>query len=84
MVDFEYHPKFKKEIERIKDGALKERVKKQIRKIIESPEIGDFLSYDFKNKRKMYVHPFRIIYFYDKEKDLIKFLDFDKRKNVYK
>jgi len=84
MVVIEYHPIFKKNIKHIKDNSLKVRIKKHIKKIIDNPEIGDFLGYELKNKRKIYVKPFRIIYFYDKEKDLIKLLDFEKRDKVYR
>ena len=84
MVIIEYEPKFKKAIKNIKDPVLKERIKKQIRKIIENPEIGDFLSYNKKGERKIYIPPFRLLYNYEKEKDLITIIDFDHRDKVYK
>jgi len=84
MVIIEYEPKFKKSIKHIKDPVLKERIKKQIRKSIENPEIGDFLSYDKKNERKIYIPPFRLLYSYNKEKDLITIIDFDHRDKIYK
>ena len=84
MVIIEYEPKFKKAIKHIKDLVLKERIKKQIKKIIENPETGDFLGYDKKNERKIYIPPFRLLYNYNKEKGLITIIDFDHRDKIYK
>ena len=84
MVKIDYHKKFKKVIKHIKDTQLKEKIKKQIEKISEDPAVGDFLSYNLKGKRKIYIGSFRIIYLYDKKNNIIKFLDFDKRSKIYK
>ena len=40
MVTVDYHPRFKKQVVKIKDIALKTRLKKHIIKIISNPEIG--------------------------------------------
>lgn len=77
----ERKPAFEKAIKHIKDKALKERIKKQIKKIIDNPEIGDFLNYE-EGIRKVYIPPFRILYVY--KKDTIFLLDFDHRDKVYK
>ncbi|MFT4313120.1 MAG: type II toxin-antitoxin system RelE/ParE family toxin [Candidatus Woesearchaeota archaeon] len=55
---------FLKSISKIKDIALKEKLKKQIRKIILQPEIGKPMRYDRKGTRELYVKPFRISYAY--------------------
>ena len=76
----------KKELEKaIKhiDSTLKKKIKKQIKKIIENPEIGEFLHYT-KGIRKIYISPFRLLYFYDKEKNIIYLLEFEHRDIVYK
>ena len=75
---------FDKALKHIKDKSLKIKIWKQIEKINENPAIGDFLSYDLKGKRKIYIGSFRIIYIYDKKDNIIKFLDFDKRSKIYK
>ena len=76
--------KFEKAIKHIKDKSLKEKIKKQIKKILENPEIGDFLSYDRKGERKIYIPPFRLIYKHDKEKEAIILINFEHRSKVYK
>jgi mRNA-degrading endonuclease RelE of RelBE toxin-antitoxin system len=54
--------KFERNLKSIKDNKLKERIKKQITKIINNPEIGKPLRYSLKNERTIYIKPFRLIY----------------------
>ncbi len=75
MVIIEYNSKFKEFIEKIKDGLLKERIKKQIIKIIENPEIGKPMRYVRKDTREVYISPFGLSYAYVKENNKIIFLD---------
>ena len=75
MVDVEFDNLFEKAYKKIKDEALKLRVKKQIAKIIELPEIGKPMRHDRKGTREVYVPPFRLSYAYLKEEDKIVFLD---------
>lgn len=75
MVDVEYDYIFEKVYKKIKDEALKLRVKKQIAKIIESPEIGKPMRHDRKGTREVHVPPFRLSYAYLKEECKIIFLD---------
>ncbi|MAG45294.1 MAG: hypothetical protein CMH63_00790 [Nanoarchaeota archaeon] len=77
-------PEFKKAIKHIKDNALKEKVKKQIKKIIENPEIGDFLGYEKRGERKIYIKPFRLLYYYNKQKEIITFINFKHRGKIYR
>ncbi|MBS3055994.1 MAG: type II toxin-antitoxin system RelE/ParE family toxin [Candidatus Aenigmarchaeota archaeon] len=72
---------FDKQTKKIKDRQLKERILKQLTKIIENPEIGDFLSHE-KSVRKIYIPPFRLLYVYRNNK--IYLLDFDHRDKIYK
>jgi putative component of toxin-antitoxin plasmid stabilization module len=46
MVAVYYHPLFEKQVKKIKDGKLKAKVKRQIQKIVEYPEIGKPMKYD--------------------------------------
>jgi mRNA-degrading endonuclease RelE of RelBE toxin-antitoxin system len=82
MVNVTYTHEFKKTIKKIKDNALKSRVIKQLRRIVENPEIGKPLSYALRGERTTYVKPFRIIYSYTKGE--IIFHRIKHRKNVYK
>jgi len=76
--------RFDDSLKHIKDKGLKVRIWKQIKKIIKEPSIGDFLSYERRGERKIYVGPFRLLYSYDKNSDTIYLLDFDKRDRIYK
>jgi mRNA-degrading endonuclease RelE of RelBE toxin-antitoxin system len=75
MVNVEFKEQFRKKVMKIKDGLLKEKVKKQIEKIVESPEIGKPMRYNRKETREQYVPPYRLAYAYDKKKDRIIFLE---------
>ncbi len=67
-----------------KDRLTIERLQKQIQKIVENPEIGNFLTGNKKGERKIYIPPFRLLYAYDKKEDILYLLDFDKRDIIYK
>ncbi len=76
---------FSKNVKRYKkDKALISRLRKQVNKIAENPEIGDFLRGEKKGERKIYISPFRLLYSYDKKRDILYLLDFDKRSRIYK
>jgi len=75
MVIVSYDPIFEKKVRKIKDNSLKTKVKKQILKIVESPETGKPMRYSRKGTREAYVAPFRLSYMYLKEGNKIVFLD---------
>ena len=75
MVNAEYEPDFKKQVEKIHDGLLKTKLKKQIAKIIGNPEIGKPMKYSRRGTREVYIPPFRLSYIYLKQEDKIVFLD---------
>lgn len=75
MVVVDYSPLFTRICRKIKDGLLKERIKKQIRKILENPEVGKPLRFSRQGTREVYVAPFRLSYSYSKEQGLVVFLD---------
>ena len=62
------------------DKTLLEKLKKQIKKIIENPHAGKPLKYK-RNERTTYVKPFRLIYSIVKNELIL--LKFEHRKNVY-
>lgn len=75
MVDIAYDLLFEKKIKKIKDNLLKSKVKKQISKIIDFPEIGKPMRYARKGTREVYVTPFRLSYLYIEKENKIVFLD---------
>lgn len=75
MLSIEYDPKFLNTVAKIRDNTFKEKVKKQIKKIVEHPEIGKPMRYDRKGTRELYVKPYRIAYAYSIRENKIIFLD---------
>ncbi len=80
MVDVIYTEKFEREFKKA-DFSIKEKIRKQIKKIIENPEIGKPLRYNLKGERTIYVKPFRLIYSFSN--NTVYFLRFEHRKEVY-
>lgn len=74
--------KFERELRKLKDRALKDRVKKQIEKILGDPEIGKPLTFVLKGERSIYVPPYRLIYSVQGER--LYLLRFEHRKRVYR
>ena len=75
MLTVEYSDELLKIIRKIKDLSLKEKIKKQIKKIIEQPQIGKPMRYSRKGTREIHIGPYRVAYAYVKEKNRIIFLD---------
>ncbi len=76
MVTVAYHPNFEKSVKSVRDNQIKTKIKKQIGKIVENPEIGKPMRYGRKGTREVYVSPFRLSYLFDESHDKIIFLDF--------
>ncbi|MBL7206128.1 MAG: type II toxin-antitoxin system RelE/ParE family toxin [Candidatus Aenigmarchaeota archaeon] len=73
---------FEKNLKSLKDSEMLRRIKKQIEKIIENPNIGKPLRYGLRGERTVYVKPYRLIYSVrDYKLFLLRFLH---RKKVYK
>jgi mRNA-degrading endonuclease RelE of RelBE toxin-antitoxin system len=75
MLGVEYSDVLLKTISKINDESIKQRVKKQIEKIVEKPDIGKPMRYSRKNTREVYIGPYRLAYSYLKNKNKIIFLD---------
>ncbi|MFH0961542.1 MAG: type II toxin-antitoxin system RelE/ParE family toxin [archaeon] len=60
----------------MKDGFTKERIEKQILRILENPEVGKPMRYNRRGTREVRVGSFRLSYYYEKEVGLLFFLDF--------
>jgi mRNA-degrading endonuclease RelE of RelBE toxin-antitoxin system len=74
MVEVEYKPEFLKIISKL-DNFIKEKVKKQVAKIVNNPEIGKPMKHERKGTRELYIKPFRLSYAYLKEENKILMLD---------
>ncbi len=76
---------FKKNVKKYrKDRETIKRLQNHIRKIIENPDLGVFLTGQKKGERKIYIPPFRLLYVYSKDEDILYLLDFDHRDIIYK
>ncbi|MEM5778547.1 MAG: type II toxin-antitoxin system RelE/ParE family toxin [Candidatus Aenigmatarchaeota archaeon] len=73
---------YEKNTKHIKDKETKDRIKKQIKKLIENPEIGKPLRHDMKGERSVHIKPFRLVYAFENDKLIL--LRFEHRKEVYK
>ncbi len=76
-----YTEKFQRDVKKVRDSSLKERLEKQIRKIAESPESGKPLRYGLKGEWTVRVVPYRLIYAVQEDRLIL--LRFEHRKNVY-
>jgi len=57
------------------DKSMLDKIEKLVIKIINEPEIGKPMRYDRKGTREVYTPPFRLNYIYDKDRDILIFLD---------
>ncbi len=74
MVNVLFAEKFERQFKK-SDSSMKTKIKKQINKIIQTPEIGKPMMYGRKGTREVYVTSFRLSYEYSKEKDILTFLN---------
>lgn len=72
---------FERDLRKIKDKSIQERIKKSVEKILLYPDIGKPLRYDLKGLRSARISPYRIIY--EIREDIIIFHKFEHRKKVY-
>ena len=75
MVIVDFDPLFEKGVKKIKNHALKTRLKKQIEKIVGNPEIGKPMRYERKGTRALYIPPFQLSYAYLEDENKILFLN---------
>lgn len=75
MVKVDFDPLFEKQVRKIKDAFMKEKVKKQIAKIINDPETGKPMRFSRKGTREVYIAPYRLSYLYSKEENRILLTD---------
>tara|TARA_Y100000310_G_C20539008_1_gene742282 strand:- start:346 stop:594 length:249 start_codon:yes stop_codon:yes gene_type:complete len=75
MVELIFDKKFKHLFSKIKDNSIKTKIKKQIQKINNNPEVGKPMRFGRKGSREVYIKPFRLSYIYFPEKNTIYILD---------
>lgn len=76
-----YTEKFERDVRKVRDSLLKEKLEKQIRKIAANPDFGKPLRYGLKGEWTIRVAPYRLIYAVQGERLVL--LRFEHRKNVY-
>ncbi len=76
-----YTQKFERDVRKLRNGLLKGRLEKQIRKIAEDPEAGKPLRYGLKGEWTVRITPYRLIYAVQGERLVL--LRFEHRKTVY-
>ena len=74
MVEIRFAKKFSTIFSKLKDDLLKTKIKKQIQKISENPDIGKPMRNIRKGTRELYIKPFRLSYI-KINNDLIYILD---------
>jgi len=75
MVEIRFDKKFTIIFSKTKDELLRTKIKKQIKKISENPEIGKPMKNIRKKTRELYIKPYRLSYFYDSKEDVVYILD---------
>jgi mRNA-degrading endonuclease RelE of RelBE toxin-antitoxin system len=75
MLTIEYRDVLLKTILKMKDSTMKEKIKKQIKRIIENPEVGKPMRYTRKGTRELYIGSYRLAYAYLKDEQKIILLD---------
>ena len=66
---------FRKKFSKVKNNSLVIQIKKLIRRIIKTPEMGKPMRYGRKGTREVYARPFRLSYVYLPYENKITFLD---------
>ena len=88
MYNYEIIPFLQKILNKLskKDKSLYEQVLKKIEEIINSLSIEHYknLRHDLKDKKRIHVGHFVLVFSFIKSENKIKFLDFDHHDNVYK
>ncbi|MFH1249196.1 MAG: addiction module toxin RelE [archaeon] len=88
MYVYEVIPSLQKILNKLskKDKELYEQVLKKIEEIINSSDVEHYknLRYDLKDKKRVHIGHFILVFSFIKEENKIKFLDFDHHDKVYK
>ena len=75
MVEIFYDDNFQKRYSKLKDESTKTKIKKQIQKTADNPEVGKPMRYERKGTREVYVDSFRLAYSYLPDENKVIFLN---------
>ena len=75
MVEIRFDKKFKVIFSKVKDESLRDKIKKQIKKIFENPEIGKPMRNIRKGTRELYIQPYRLSYVFNFQEQIVYVLD---------
>ena len=88
MRNYEIKPHLKEILSKLltKDKAMYERVLKKIEEVIVSEDIEHYknLRYDMKDRKRVHLGPFVLVFKFLKESNTISFVDFAHHDEVYK
>ncbi|MDE1860450.1 MAG: type II toxin-antitoxin system RelE/ParE family toxin [Candidatus Micrarchaeota archaeon] len=73
--------KFERDINKLRDKKVKERIDSEVKRIRENPDVGKPLGYGLKGERTVRIKPYRLIY--TVERNILILLRFEHRKDVY-
>ncbi len=79
-ITLKFSNEFDKLMKKIKDNHTKERLYKQILKIVEHPEIGKPMMYSRKGEREVYLDSFRLYYKLYSDEHILRFVEFSHKK----
>jgi len=77
-----YTEEFKRDLKKVRDKKIQNRIKETVEKIKNNPTAGKPLKYNLSGFRSVKIPPFRILY--EIRENLIILHKFDHRKKVYK
>jgi mRNA-degrading endonuclease RelE of RelBE toxin-antitoxin system len=75
MVEIRFDKNFAVIFSKINDELLRTKIKKQIKKISENPEVGKPMRHDRKGTREVYIKPFRLSYSFEVNTNIVYILD---------
>ena len=76
-----YTQKFERDVKKIRDSSVKEKLMKQIAKVAENPNFGKPLRFGLKGEWAIRAKPYRLIYAVQSKRLIL--LRFEHRKDVY-
>ena len=87
MLSYEVLPNLQKILNKLskKDALVYRQVLKKIEEVISSPDVEHYknLRYDMKDKKRIHVGHFVLVFKFVKEEGRVEFLDFDHHDNIY-
>ena len=70
-----FSKKFEGQFRKIRDGKVRERILKNLDKLLRLPEAGKPLRHNLKSHRRLVIRPFRIVYHVEKDRIAIDFFE---------